>query len=243
MELPALPDDATAVADALRRGLDRILGDAFASLFLYGAIAFPRPDDWHVDFDFHVFLRRTATETEREAIGTLYGQTATLNALGADLDGYFVLLADAAQASPPPHQLDLRVRDEAWALHRAHIHARRSFVIAGRDPIEIVPEPTWAELEAGLRAELRFINEHPEATAFGILNGCRILCSFEHRDVVLSKYHAAEWALVTVADTWHDAIRAAMRFYRGSATDRDTRTLEREWPRFVAFVNELLPAT
>ncbi len=238
-----MPDDALAVADALRQRLARVLGDAFASLFLYGAIAFPRPARWHVDFDFHVLLHRPLSDDEREQIDTLYRMLAENSELGADLDGYFVLLTDAEHPQPPRHQLDLSIRDEAWALHRAHVHAGRYFLIAGLDPIGLVPEPTWLELEGGLRAELRFVNEHPEAPAFGILNGCRILCSFENRDVVLSKYHAAEWALVSLADTWHDAIRAAMRFYSRTTTDHDTRTLEREWPRFVAFVNELLPAT
>jgi len=243
VESPALPDDALAVADALRRGLERILGDAFASLFLYGAVAFPRPDHWHVDFDFHVLLNRTLTATEHEAIRELYDELAKMSELGADLDGYYVLLADAARSAPPTHQLDPAVRDDAWALHRAHVHAGRYFLVAGRDPIAIVPEPAWSELEAGLRAELRFVNEHPGATAFGILNGCRILCSFENHDVVLSKHHAAEWALVSLPDVWHDAIRAAMRFYAQTATDHDTRTLEREWPRFIGFVNEMLPVT
>jgi Domain of unknown function (DUF4111) len=243
VELPKLPDDALAVADALRSGLDRVLGDNFASLFLYGAVAFPRPVRWRIDFDYHVFLRQPLNESDRAEIRTLCASLANLNELGADLDGYFVLLADAGQSEPPRHQLDLNIRDEAWALHRAHVHAGRYFLIAGLDPVAIVPEPTWAELEAGLRAELRFVNEHPEATAFGILNGCRILCSFENRDVVLSKYHAAEWALESLPAQWHDAIRAAMHYYSRTATAHDTRTLEREWPRFVALVNDLLPAT
>jgi len=243
VELPPLPDDALAVADALRRGLDRVLGDALASLFIYGALAFPRPPGWRADFDFHVLLHRPVTDREREQIAALYRELATQSALGADLDGYFVLLPDAQRSEPPPHQLDPTIRDEAWALHRAHVHAGRCFVIAGLDPVAIVPEPTWTELDAGLRAELRFVNEHPQATAFGILNGCRILCSFENHDVVSSKYHAAEWALVTLPDNWHDAIRAAMRTYSQTAIDRDARTLEREWPRFVAFVNQVLPAT
>ena len=88
--------------------------------------------------------------------------SASASELGRDLDGYFVLLTDAAGSEPPRHQLDLTMRDEAWALHRAHVLAGRYFLVAGIDPREIVPEPTWAELEAALRAEMRFVETHPE---------------------------------------------------------------------------------
>ena len=169
-DLPPLTDDVLAVADTLRRGLDRVLGDAGASLFLYGAAAFPRPAGWRIDFDFHVLVLRSLTDRDRRAIRDLYAELGAASQLGADLDGYFVLVADASRAEPPRHQLDLGIRDHAWALHRAHVHAGRYFLMAGLDPREIVPEPTWAELETGLRHELQFVEAHPAATAFGILN-------------------------------------------------------------------------
>jgi hypothetical protein len=69
-----LPDDVTAVADALRRGLTEILGDAVASFFLYGAVAFARPEAWKIDFDFHVLLHRALGASERAAIADLYAE-------------------------------------------------------------------------------------------------------------------------------------------------------------------------
>ena len=241
--LPPLTDDVILIADALRRGLDRILGDALASLFLYGAVAFPRPERWKIDFDFHVLLHRSLTDAERERIAALYTELAAMSELGADLDGYFVLLADAAGSEPPRHQLRLDMHDNAWALHRAHVHAGRYFLIAGVDPIEVVPEPTWPEIEAGLLAEMDFVVSHPEATAFGILNAARILCSFTTRDAVLSKYQAAEWALATFPPEWHGAIRAAERWYAQAAQDGDAQLLSEERERFVEYVRGALPFT
>jgi len=243
VELPPLSDDVLAVAGALRDGLREILGDALSSLFLYGAVAFPRPERWAIDFDFHVLLARSLDAAERDAIAALYARLATLSHLGADLDGYFVFLADARRTEPPPHQLNPGMRDEAWALHRAHVHAGRSFTIAGIDPITVVPAPTWAELDRGLRAELAFVTTHPEAPAFGILNGARILASFATRDVVMSKYQAARWALASLPSEWHDAIRAAARWYEQIADDADAATLAAQWEPFVAYVERSIPAT
>jgi hypothetical protein len=239
--LPPLTDDVIVVADGLRRGLDQILGDAVVSLFLYGAVAFPRPGRWKIDFDFHVLVREPLADAQCEQVTALYTQLAAVSELGADLDGYFVLLADAAGSEPPRHQLDLRFRDNAWALHRAHVHAGRYFLITGVDPLEIVPEPTWPELDAGLRAEMSFIVSHPSATAFGILNAARILCSFTTHNAVMSKFQAAKWALSQLPTEWHDAIAAAQRWYAQDAQEGDEHLLAEEREHFVEFVRRSLP--
>jgi Domain of unknown function (DUF4111) len=242
-DLPPLSDDVVAVADALRSGLDRTLGGNFAGLFLYGAVAFPRPERWRIDFDFHVLLERSLTDKETEGNRAQYAALASASDLGADLDGYFVLLADAARAEPPRHQLHPGGRDQAWALHRAHVHAGRYFLLAGLDPRAIVPEASWPEIDAALRAELAFIRTHPRATAFGILNGARILCSFETRDAVRSKYQAGAWALAALPAEWHETIRAALRWYGQTPADDDARLLEEAWAPFVELVRGSLPAT
>ena len=241
--LPPLTDDVILIADTLRRGLDQCLGEAVASLFLYGAVAFPRPERWRIDFDFHVLLRRPLTSAEAQEVAALYGRTASVSELGADLDGYFVLLADAAGAAPPRHLLKGEARDNAWALHRAHVHAGRYFLIAGMDPVDIVPEPTWPEIEDGLRAEMAFVVAHPDATAFGILNAARILYSITTHDAVLSKYHASEWALDTLPSEWHEAIAAARRWYAQDARAGDERILVEHRARFVDYVRRSLPLT
>jgi hypothetical protein len=240
-DLPPLPDDAMALSDALRRGLDRVLGDAFASLFLYGAVAFPRPEHWRIDFDFHALLLRPLEEEERRGIESLYAELAQRSELGADLDGYFVLLADAARSEPPCHQLRTDMRDEAWALHRAHVHAGRYFLISGIDPLDVVPEPTWAELETGLGAEIRFVASHPDARAFSVLNAARILYSFETHDVVLSKYQAGQWALASLPPEWHEALRAAQRWYERASLADDERILREVAAPFVSYVSRSLP--
>jgi hypothetical protein len=240
---PPLPDAVVALTGALHHGIADILGAGFAGLFLHGAVAFPRPENWAIDVDFHVLVQRPFVDAERADLRALYETLAQASELGKELDGYYVLLHDAARSEPPRHQLDLTMRDGAWALHRAHVRAGRYFLVAGADPREIVPEPTWAELEAGLRTEMRFIETHPNATAFGILNGARILYSFATRDVVVSKYQAGQWALASLPSEWNEVVCAALRSYQRIATAGDARTLEEAWASFVGYLNRSLRTT
>jgi len=239
--LPPQGDDVVVVAAALHHGYAAILGYRLASFFLYGAVAFERPEGWRIDFDFHVLLHRPLDDSDRDAVTALYTEVGKLSELGRDLDGYFVLLADAAASEPPRHQLDPTVRDESWALHRAHVLAGRYFLVAGIDPAGIVAPPQWPELEAALRAEMAFVENHPDAPAFGILNGARILASFATGDVVMSKYQAGQWALSSLPVEWHDGVHAAMRFYARTTAEGDERVFEESWAPFVAYVNRTLP--
>jgi hypothetical protein len=231
------------VSAALHHGLAGTLAENFASLFLYGAVAFARPEGWRIDFDFHVLLHRPLDDSERAAIARLYADLGDASELGGELDGYYVLLSDAARSEPPAHQLDLTMRDDAWALHRAHVLAGRYFLIAGIDPREIVPEPTGLELETALRGELEFVEAHPSVPAFGILNSARILYSFRTHDVVVSKYQAGQWALESLPAEWHEGLRAALRFYARTSHDDDARIIEMCWPPFVEYVRRSIPLT
>jgi hypothetical protein len=239
----SLPDEVLTVAAALRRGLEEVLDDELAGLFVYGAALFPHPESWMLDFDFHALVTNPLRDAECESIRGVYASLATHSELGRELDGYFVLLTDATKSEPPVQQLDRSVRDESWALHRAHVHAGRYVSICGVDPRQIVPVPTWPELDAALRSELAFIQSHPSAAAFGILNGVRILASYDRRDVVLSKYEAAQWAVGALPSEWHDAVGAALRTYERAPEPADAETLTRAWAPFVAYVRAEIPAT
>jgi hypothetical protein len=226
---PPLPDDVASFVDGLAAGLTDVLGRALGSLFVYGAVAFPRPERWRFDVDFHVLVAHPLRAAECAAIAAFYERLARVSPLGRELDGYVVTLDDALRATPPVHQLDAAVRDDAWALHRAHVLAGRYFLIRGVDPRSIVPVPSWPELEAGLHNELHFIETHPHQTAFGVLNGCRIVYSVHHRDVVVSKYAAAQWGLDNLDQEMRPGIEAALRAYSDASNPGDDMILQRTW--------------
>lgn len=246
------PSDAPPLSYGLARlfgqltaGLRNVLGDNLVSFYSYGALAFPRPPQWRTDIDFHVLLARELTDDQRIGVQQLHRELATF---GYDLDGYYLLVGDAHEASPPTSQVTglpatgapEYATDGAWALHRAHVLAGRFLLFAGTDPRPLLVTPTWAEMTDALNAEMAYVEAHPEHASFGILNSCRVLRSCVRRDVVVSKYDAAIWGLRELPTRWHACIDAAVRAYSESATASDTETIEADHGAFVAFVRERL---
>ena len=243
VELPALPDDVLEVADALRTGLDQILGDAFASLFLYGAVAFPRPERWQIDFDFHVLLRRPLTDRERRDIERCTPRSPSVSELGARPRRLLraALRRRATRAAAAPTRSPCATRRGPCTARTCTPGATSSSPVSTRS--RSCPSPRGPSSKPHFAPRCASSNRHPDATAFGILNACRILCSFETRDVVMSKYQAAEWALaslpVGVARHHPRRVAAGTRRPRPPMT---SATLETNWAPFVDYVNRSLPA-
>lgn len=225
LALEELPEAPRAVTQTFHDGLTATLGTKYAGLYLYGAVCFPPSPVG--DVDFHVLLTETLNDEERAAITALHDRLAKELPLGDEMDGYYITLADARTPALPATQHNPEVEDEAWALHRAHVHAGRFVAVHGPDPRTILPEPTWAELDAALEDELDWMDDRAllEARAYCVLNLCRILYSFETRDVVVSKFAAATWAFAALDTDWHELIRAAMRAYLGTPAGEDEGTL------------------
>lgn len=233
-DAPLPPPEHRAVCEAFVRGLREVLGDDLVSVYLYGAVTFPRPEGWALDVDFHTLLARIPTDGQRSGLRRLHLDLAAGSALGRELDGYHLLLADARRSRPPTGvggvfpstggALADGPVDGAWALHRAHVRAGRVAVLHGADPRAVLAPPTWPELLEGLRAEVAYVLEHPEHAAFGVLNACRVAWSLEHRDVVVSKPDAAAWG-ARARPAWAGPLTAALRAYTGRPTPGDERLL------------------
>jgi hypothetical protein len=229
------PAHIAELCEALRQGLRLSLGEKLFAIYLYGAITFPESNATG-DIDFHVILTEALSEVELHAIQDLHDALGRdYPPLGSELDGYYILLADARQAAPPVHQLRLEIRDVSWALHRAHILAGRCIVLYGPDPKETLPSPTWPELELALRSELKFVQDHLEDYPdYCILNLCRIIYSFETRDVVISKTAAAAWANQALPQ-YRRHIALAQRSYAHQATPQDREFMLAEVRGFFNF--------
>lgn len=237
--LEAVPDAARALCADWLEGLRALLGDAFVGLYLYGAITFP--DGGPVqDIDYHVFLERPLTAGERDAIDALHRRLAADHPpLGAETDGYYITVVDARSLAAPRTQMWPRWRlptDASWALHCAHVRAGRCIVLAGPGPSALYPEPDWPHLRAALFGEVRYVTEHvDQAPAFAVLNACRLLYSFDMRDVVTSKQAAGSWARVAFPP-WEPVIELAERWYEGRCDESEMHRLAVAAPRFVAEV-------
>jgi hypothetical protein len=247
INLEDVPGAARTAWTRLRDELLGILGDELVAIWAYGSVLGSDRPHRPADLDTHVIVGgppdvETARRIEKAA-------QAIAAEAGVELDTWYITLADARRPEHPPHAFREGRRDTAWALHRAHFMAGRFVPVYGQEPAEIVPPPTWPEIEADLDRELEHIERHvhecdtdPYEATYAILNGSRILHSLETRDVALSKREAGAWALEHLPGRWHDAIRAALRAYDERATPAEVELLATEMAPFVAVVRERLPA-
>ncbi len=230
-----LPKEATELINAFILGLQDILGQNLYGVYLYGASVFPDSGSMQ-DIDCHVIICNRLTEAEKA--GCL-AQSKTLGeqfpGWGEELDAYVILLADAKGHQVPRHQLLPEVYDHSWALHCAHIRAGYYRLLYGPEPTEIFPAPTWGEIDSALRHELQFVLDHPQYPAYGILNLCRILYSYNTRDPAVSKQFSGRWG-VEQFPQWANLIQAAMRFYRKEQDQEDLDVMENQRADFYAFM-------
>ena len=223
------------IGQAFVNGLRRILGDKLHGVCIYGAAAFP--DDVPTgDIDFHVILASALSDAERSALEALHKDLARrFPPLGGEMDGYYILLADARRESPPQSQMWSRATDHSWALHRAHILAGRRIVLHGPGPEEIYPPATWPQIEEALHGELDYVAQHlHDYPDYCILNLCRLIYSYETRDVVISKAAAADWAYEDLPQ-WRRHVELAQKAYAGRATPEDRQFMLNEVQAFFEF--------
>ena len=230
-----VPHDIQDLGAALVQGLTAALGHKLYGVYVYGAVAFFEGGATG-DVDFHVILKEPLTEGEKAALRALHDELARdYPPLGVDMDGYYILLADARRTSPPEHQFLPGVLDNSWALHRAHIRAGRRIVFCGPDPNEIYPPASWPELEQALQGELDYVEQHlTEYPAYCVLNLCRLIYSYRTRDVVISKRASAAWANETIPE-WRALIEVALKSYDGQATAEERALLESQTRPFFEF--------
>jgi hypothetical protein len=229
-----LPEKGQRVCEAFRDGLEAALGGKLFGVYLYGSLAFPETQGMG-DIDFHVVLSGPLTDEERSRLYELHDALKRdFPPLGGELDGYYILLADARQREPPRSEMWHRAVDRAWALHRRHIHAGRCVVLHGPDPKGLYPPAAWPEVEEALDWELRYVEDHlDQCPDYCFLQLCRLVYSFQTRDVVVSKAAAAEWGCGAFAE-WRRHIEVAKRSY-ACLSPEDHRLLLEGIPAFYEY--------
>jgi hypothetical protein len=233
-----IPNEIQELCQVLLRGLNTALGDKLYGVYLYGALAFPEGGPTG-DIDFHVILSETLNDREKSELSELDATLARdFPPLGVGMDGYYILLEEARQTSPPRHQLLADVVDNSWALHREHIRAGRCIVLQGPDPRQVYPAASWPELASALDGELDYVAKHlTEYPDYCVLNLCRLIYSFDTGDVVVSKRASARWAHDAFPE-WRPHIEAATKSYDRRATAQDKELLQSEVGSFFDFACE-----
>jgi hypothetical protein len=228
--------------------LNTILGDDLAAMWAYGGTLASDAPTRTADLDTYVIVRRPPEPPTAEAIEQAEDLVAADSSL--EWDTWYITADDAANTAPPRHAFREGRRDTAWAINRAHWLAGRYALLHGQHPQELVPAPTWPELESELDRELEHIERHvaegdtdPYEATYALLNGSRILRAIKMHDVVISKRAAGPWALDHLPAQWHPALQAAMRSYDGEPDPEDAHLLAGEMAPFVAMVREHVPLT
>jgi predicted nucleotidyltransferase len=230
-----IKEQVNVISKAFAGGLRRILGNKLYGVYIYGAAAFP--DDVPTgDIDFHVILNDLLTGDERLQLEKLHDTLGRdFPPLGAEMDGYYILLADARRPSPPRSEMWARATDNSWALHRAHIRAGRVLVLHGPEPKEVYPPATWSEIERALELEFEYVVDHlDQYPDYCILQLCRLVYSYETRDIVVSKAQASDWASNAFPE-WAQHIELARKSYAHQATSEDRQFMQAEVRKFLEF--------
>jgi hypothetical protein len=245
VSLQDLPEPARIAWTGLRNELESILGAELVAMWAHGGTVAiegpPRP----ADLDTYVIVRHRIDEPTAARIEGV--QAIIAQHIGIEWDTWYVVEDDARRPDSPPHAWREERRDTSWAINRAHWLAGRYVLLYGREPAQIVPAPTWSELQVDLDRELEHLEAHvaegdtdPYEATYALLNGCRILRALETGDVAISKRAAGLWGLDHLPDRWHPALRGAGRAYDGAATPEDADLLANEMAAFVAMVREAL---
>jgi Domain of unknown function (DUF4111) len=244
--LEDVPPVARAAWLDLRDRLQSILGDDLVAMWAHGGMTAAGDPAHSGDLDTYVVVRRRPDEATARRLEE--AQRATAEAHGVEWDDWYVGVDRARRGDPPTHVWKQDRRDTTWAIQRAHWLAGRCLTLHGAEPQDIVPPPTWEDIESELDREVEHIERHvvegdddPYEATYAFLNGSRILRAIETHDVVISKHAAGVWALDNLLARWHDALRAALRTYEGVGTASDADVLAAGMAPFVSFVRDRMP--
>jgi hypothetical protein len=143
---------------ALRDDLSSILGDDLVAVWAHGGTTAVEDGPHRADLDTYVILSRRPDEASVRKIEEAHEATAADH--GVEWDAWYVLETDARRPDPPHHAFRPERRDTAWAINRAHWLSGRFARLHGPAPGQLVPAPTWAELEREMSRELEHIERH-----------------------------------------------------------------------------------
>jgi len=178
-------------------------------------------------------------------------QDAIARDYGLPVDSIYLVAVDVGGGKLPSTAFERSRREVNWAVYRAHWLAGQYVQLHGRRPEELVVPPTAPELRRALESELEHLERHvnggdaddPYEATYAVYNGCRILHTLETGSPVVSKRSAGAWGLGHLPERWHDAIRAAERWYDGTASAADHEVLRAAMGPLVGMVRQRLETT
>jgi len=240
-----LPQSIQELVEEFRDELFTVIGKNLVGAYLHGSIAFPEYEPRAGDIDFHVVVRKSLTGEDIKGLDHLHQTLAAKFEFGKRLDGFYIPLAKARRSRIPRGLLygaHGRIHhggsDDAWALHREHLHASAYIRLQGPVASRIFPTADWKSIRSALYRHLVYARKIIKSDAWwAVLNLCRLVYSFENGRIVVSKLGAARWALKRLPSKWRPVIRSAIKTYRGTQTSDDRAVLRRDARKFLGFAS------
>jgi len=240
-----LPPKVRELVEEFRDELSTVLGKNLVGAYLHGSIAFPEYEPHAGDIDFHVVISRPLAGEEIRRLDHLHRALSARFEFGKRLDGFYIPLAKARKSEIPRgivYGAHGRIHhggsDDAWALHREHLHASAYIRLQGPSASRIFPRADWKSIRSALYRQLLYARKIIESDSWwAVLNLCRLVYSFENGRIVVSKLGAARWALKRLPSKWRPVVRSAIKTYHGTETSDYRAVLRRDARKFLGFAS------
>ena len=234
---PTPHPEVNVILEQLLRDAQRILGNLFSGMYLYGSLALGDFSLDKSDIDFVVVTDGRLPEPMISALARMHRQTAKGDSRWAgELEGSYIP-KKALRRHDPEHSihpqvkqdggLSLEQHDSDWIIQR-HILREYGVTLAGPDPKTLIDNIGPADLRQAVLdllwwweeqvADTTLIRQSPYQ-AFAILSMCRVLYTMEHGTIV-TKPSAARWALAALDERWLTLINRALIWQPGESLDR-----------------------
>ncbi len=222
--MPRRPAQVTALLRDLGAQLPVLLRGNLVGIYLYGSLTQAAFDPKRSDIDCIVVTKRALSDARFKRLGAWLTLSGKSNPWTSRLQASF-LLRDKVLTMNSPSCLSQfgrlkRSRSDANPIIWMNV-LNSGEILFGPRPQSFVPPITREILFRALEREVGYLREeiieNPRSNwrnvefyrAYAVLTLCRILYSFRTGTIV-SKQHAARWAMKNLPAQWHELIRQAL---------------------------------
>lgn len=213
---------------ALLAGAQKILGERFAGLYLYGSLAAGDFDPEHSDIDFLIVTEGELPDELLPALEAMHaGLASGAGKWATKLEGSYVPRQTLRRYDPedaPRAQLNegrfyVARHASDWVIQR-HVLREHGVALAGPRPSTLIDPVLPDDLRGAVRGILRewwepmlldpaWLLRGDEYQAYAVLTMCRALYTLQH-GAIASKPVSARWARASLGSRWARLIEQAM---------------------------------
>lgn len=234
--LTAYPEVNTLLCRLLM-GIQSILGDRLAGMYLHGSLAAGEFDPDRSDIDFVVVTEGALPADVVAALAAMHSEIAAsdlrwaTNYEGSYIPRTAIRRYDPADCIHPAVRVDgsfgLDRHGSEWVIQR-HVIREQGIALLGPDPAALIDPVSPNDLKQAQCGLLEdwwapqlanpFRLSDSEYQAYAVLTMCRALYTLEH-GAVAPKPAAAAWAKAALAPRWTDLINTALAWRHGVKLD------------------------